>query len=170
MSKRRSKTTSGESVRKSQRLLEKQVKKLSLSEGIDQNPHYQIESEEIESSVYSAEVREDSSVHSRDSTTVNLDIIPIIGDSDTGYETGMANQPSDTEAILLVMQQMLQQQAKRDEQQVKRDELLAAQIEHEKLASAKLRQEVVEKEKELAEKLKADKKEAEEREASTEAA
>ena len=57
MSKRRSKTTSGESVRKSQRLLEKQVKKLSLLEGIDQNPHYQIESEEIEYSVYSAEVR-----------------------------------------------------------------------------------------------------------------
>ena len=47
MSKRRNKTTSGESVRKSQRLLEKQVKKLPLLEGIDQNPHYQIESEEI---------------------------------------------------------------------------------------------------------------------------
>ena len=78
MSKRRNKTTSDESVRKSQRLLEKQVKKLALSEGINQNPHYQIESEEIESSVYSAQVREDSSVHSRDCTTVNLDIIPII--------------------------------------------------------------------------------------------
>ena len=64
----------------------------------------------------------------------------------------MANQPSGTEAILHVMQQMLEQQAKRDEQQVKRDELLAEQIEHEKLASAKLRQEVVEKENELAKK------------------
>ena len=78
MSKRHNKMTSGESVRKSQRLLEKQVKKLSLSEGIHQNPHYQVESEEIESSVYSAQVREDSSVHNRDSTMLTLILFPLL--------------------------------------------------------------------------------------------
>ena len=148
MSKRRSKTTSGERVRKSQKLLEKQVKKLSLSDGIDQNPYYQIESEEIESNVYSA--RSERIVQ----TTLILFplLVTLILVTRQAWQTYLVAQ----EAILQVMQQMLEQQAKRDEQQVKRDELLAAQIEHEKLASAKLRQKVVEKEKELAEKLEAE--------------